>query len=89
MSNVFELLSGNESFSQAIASVLIAAEEPVCPGDPPAHPTPDDILAKILAWDCGACSAFDVSHGVYWCAGEPGRFRNISLMKMCPRTTNS
>ena len=61
------------------------------PGYEPPHPgtpTPDHILEKIIRWDCGGCSTFDVSHGIYWCAGEPGRFRNIARMQACPKTIN-
>jgi hypothetical protein len=49
---------------------------------------PEDFPSQARRWNCVGCIRLDRDPGIYWCAGEPGRFRNIARMQACPKTIN-
>lgn len=84
--NLYEALSDNASFVEAITEDVSSGTDPldICPSlDSPPDWTPPTFEEVAAVFGCLTCE----SHYRQWCAAVPGKhFYNLRFLRACPQT---
>gem|GEM_PF-5407219 len=83
--SVFDMLAKNEAFRAASEPEVSSADSVSTQPLESVEATPADLPRQAKRFGCADCGHFDGSHGVFWCAGEPGYFRNVAKLRSCPK----